>query len=185
MNLCLSKPEAGDCLINLQASSSLLLKWSRKRPQHSSGNWTHSSCLQAFLPTHPQSPSLSLWASSFSSQPFPICREPTGPPPLALHCQYQNVEGRAYFWSSSTPICTDAHRGSQSPISFCCHKPCVPCSPPSGASPFKSQRTAQHQKQPKASPLPPVNSPLLCPLLFTTPASRSHTIFHLSESFGF
>lgn len=127
MSVCLSKSEAGGCLMHLQATWSALLKSSRERPHF--GDCTHLSFPGAFCLLV----SFHLRAPSSFSQPFPfpvsphLCGWPASPP-LALreqqmliadpwfkgcllsllYRQCQSISGRAFSRSSSTPFCTNA-----------------------------------------------------------------------------
>lgn len=155
MSLCLSKSEAGDCLIHLQANWSVFLKYSKERPQHHSGSCTQSSspwsfCLRLFpceppLLSHSLCLPLSLLISVGDQQDHHLllgndrCWLLIHAVPSTLsvsECRRKSIL-RVQFH----PI---LHGCSQSPISFGFHKPHISCSPLSSTSPLRRQRRAQY-----------------------------------------
>lgn len=141
MSVCLSKSEAGDCLINLQATWSVLLKQSKERPQH------RFACESTLL-SHGASLSLSLLISVGNQQAHHLL--------LGIDADsWSMIQGLLSF-PSTLPV-PECHRKgillvqfhpilhgcSQSPTSFCCWKPHVSCSFPSSTSPLRSQMRAR------------------------------------------
>lgn len=116
MSVCLSKSEAEDCLIHLQATWSVLLKSSRERPQRRFGDCTHLPTPGVFCLLV----SFHLRAPSSFSQPFPfpvsphLCGWPASPP-LALR-EWQNWllthdlrDACCPFYTVSTRISQEGH----------------------------------------------------------------------------